>query len=133
MRASTAALTREWLQVAEADLRAATELGSRGLGEVALYHCQQAAEKALKGYLAFQEQPLMKTHNVTALVAEAQQLDPAFASAVSAADRLTPYATRFRYPPAGAPPTESEVRQAVDDARAVYDLVLSLLPETVHP
>jgi HEPN domain-containing protein len=31
--------------------------------DTAIYHSQQAAEKALKGYLAFRDQPLERTHD----------------------------------------------------------------------
>ena len=33
----------------------------------ALYHCQQAAEKALKGFLAFHDHPFRRTHDLREL------------------------------------------------------------------
>lgn len=50
-----AELTREWLQVAEEDLRLA-DLALRAnppLLTGAVYHCQQAFEKALKAFLTW--------------------------------------------------------------------------------
>ncbi len=35
--------------------------------EDALFHCQQAAEKALKAFLTFHDQPFRKTHDLAAL------------------------------------------------------------------
>ena len=48
-----AADTRAWLSKAEADLRGATVdlAADPPLLEDALFHCQQAAEKALKAFL----------------------------------------------------------------------------------
>jgi HEPN domain-containing protein len=46
-------LVREWLSIAQRDLVAARRLvtGNEPLWDTAVYHCQQAAEKAVKGYL----------------------------------------------------------------------------------
>ena len=58
---------RAWLAKAELDLRAADlELGTpaAGLwGDVA-FHAQQAAEKALKAFLALHDEPFGKTHSI---------------------------------------------------------------------
>jgi HEPN domain-containing protein len=56
---------REWLRRAQADLRIARlALDDRPpLTSEALYHCQQAVEKALKGFLAFHDQPIRKSHD----------------------------------------------------------------------
>jgi HEPN domain-containing protein len=54
-----AALARQWLAKAGRDVRMA-ELAIEPallLPDIAATHCQQAAEKALKGYLAWENQP----------------------------------------------------------------------------
>lgn len=51
--------TREWLRRAADDLRAAPPL----LAD-ALFHCQQAVEKAFKAFLTFHNQPFRRTHNL---------------------------------------------------------------------
>ena len=43
-------LVQQWLQKARRDLMAAQKLGLE-LPDIAIYHCQQGAEKALKGFL----------------------------------------------------------------------------------
>jgi HEPN domain-containing protein len=55
---------RSWLIKAHSDLRSARALVAlpEPATDTAIYHCQQAAEKALKGYLAFRDQPLERTH-----------------------------------------------------------------------
>jgi HEPN domain-containing protein len=41
-----------------------------------LFHCQQAAEKALKGFLAWHDQPFPKTHDLGKLGKQAVEVDP---------------------------------------------------------
>ena len=99
-----------------------------------LYHCQQAAEKALKGFLVFWDQEPPRTHSVTLLLQQATAIEPGFLAGEEAADRLTPYATRYRYPSASLTRPDSEqVDEALDDAVCIYSQVLSYLPSEVHP
>ncbi|MEW5986439.1 MAG: HEPN domain-containing protein [Chloroflexota bacterium] len=62
-------LVRNWLVKAQHDLASAQKLaeGSDPYLDVAIYHRQQAAEKAIKGFLVFQDRPLAKTHDLVAL------------------------------------------------------------------
>lgn len=48
-----------WLGKAQRDLAAAVRLmaGDPPYADTAVYHCQQAAEKALKGFLAAHDRP----------------------------------------------------------------------------
>ena len=55
--------------------------------DVAIYHCQQAAEKALKGYLAFWDQQPAKTHDLGLLLEKAAEIEAGFGSWQDAADR----------------------------------------------
>ncbi|BAZ30792.1 hypothetical protein NIES4074_32540 [Cylindrospermum sp. NIES-4074] len=43
-------LVQFWLKKSQRDLTAAQKLAQE-LPDIAIYHCQQAAEKALKGFL----------------------------------------------------------------------------------
>jgi HEPN domain-containing protein len=52
---------------------------------VAVYHCQQAAEYSVKGFLVFCDQTFEKTHDIGVLVSLAQRYDPAFLTWVDAA------------------------------------------------
>jgi HEPN domain-containing protein len=70
---------RAWLAKAELDLRAADlELGTpaAGLwGDVA-FHAQQAAEKALKAFLALHDEPFRKTHSIEQIGRTCTAIDP---------------------------------------------------------
>jgi HEPN domain-containing protein len=66
---STDKITSEsWFQIAEDDLNSAKKLNSQPnpIWSTAVYHCQQAAEKAAKALLEFhgEKPPLKKGHDI---------------------------------------------------------------------
>src|SRR5712692_2174096 len=63
-------LVQTWLAKAQHDLAAARKLSAEPdpYLDTAIYHCQQAAEKAVKGFLVFHDQDFEKTHNIRFLV-----------------------------------------------------------------
>lgn len=115
------------MREAEHDLTATPPL-VRG----AVFHCQQAAEKALKAYLTAQEQPFRKTHDLEELGRTVATRDPSLTDLMDRAADLTPYAWRFRYPGTPVAPTSEEGRDALALAREVYDAVLARLPAEVR-
>lgn len=103
--------------------------------DVAVYHCQQAAEKAVKAFLVRHGQPYEKTHDIEVLVDIAGEIEPGFRQWADAADALTPYATRFRYPNAtfAVDPLPVEYDEALQQAQGIYDFVRDLLPQEARP
>jgi HEPN domain-containing protein len=75
-----AADAKAWLTKARHDLEAARRVGGANppLLDVALYHCQQAAENALKAFLLFRQVRLERTHDIGVLVEMAAEADPDF-------------------------------------------------------
>lgn len=128
-------LVRGWLTRASHDLAAGRVLGaSRApLRDVAVYHCQQAAEKAHKAYLVFHDRRVEKTHDLRLLVERAAEIEPGFSTRLDAADRLAPYATMYRYPGVEEQPDEGDFEGAVGDASRLYQQVLTYFPPDVHP
>lgn len=128
---------RSWLVKAHSDLRSARALVSlpEPATDTAIYHCQQAAEKSLKGYLAFRDQPLERTHDLERLLELATALEPVFTPLETQADLLNPYATAFRYPDMlGVQfPSVAEVNIAIEHAQAIYDFVLNRIPQEARP
>jgi hypothetical protein len=66
--------------------------------EIICYHCQQSAEKYLKGYLAFKEEEILKTQDLLALNSLCQKYDKKFLSINEECLRLTDYGVNIRYP-----------------------------------
>lgn len=126
-----------WLSKASSDLRTVMILARTQDAplDTAVYHCQQAAEKALKGYLAYVDQPVHRTHDVEDLVQKAIGVDATFAALLADATIVKPYATGFRYPSIDLPlePELADLDEAFVAARRIYDFVLSLLPPETHP
>ncbi len=127
--------TREWLRKALEDLRSAEVLtGPRvRLAGSAVFHCQQAAEKAYKAFLFWHDTPFRKTHELAELGEACAALDASLASLVDRAASLTPYAWRFRYPGDVLAPTPADVAAALALAREVYTAVRSRLPHEAQP
>lgn len=128
-------LVQSWLVKALHDLATARKAASEPdpYLDTAIYHCQQAGEKAVKGYLAFHDVPPPRTHDIEFLLSLAVPFEAAFANWVDAAERLTRYATQFRYPGVVMEPSRDEFDQALADAEALFQFVLNVLPAAVHP
>lgn len=128
-------LTRSWLIKAQHDLLSARQLAAAEtpLLDTAAYHCQQAAEKAIKGFLLYHDTRFTKTHDIEVLVTQAMDVEPAFKQCLDAARVLTPLAVEFRYPGEFLEPEPEEFREAFSSAEEVYAFVVQLLPPKTHP
>ena len=130
-----AAETRAWFVKAARDLRAAAALGKADppfLDDV-VFHCQQAAEKALKGFLTWHSSPFRKTHNLEEIGEQCLKLDGTLKQIIDRATPLTEYAWKFRYPGEPDEPSREEAEEALATARAVYEALRSRLPQEVTP
>lgn len=127
--------TKAWFLKAADDLRAAEcDLAATPpLLEDAAFHCQQATEKALKGFLTWHSVPFRKTHSIEEIGEQCLGIDHSLSAAVDPAVPLTEYAWRFRYPGEPEGPTLQEVDEALSMARAVLAAVLDRLPEGARP
>jgi HEPN domain-containing protein len=107
-----------WLRVAERDRRmvvAAIE-EDPPLYDGAAFHCQQAVEKLLKGFLTLAGKRGGNTHSLEQLGSLAQQSFPDIAGLVAAASGWSDWVHVFRYPEENEPPEpgEAEIRAALD-------------------
>ncbi|MBI4672831.1 MAG: HEPN domain-containing protein [Chloroflexi bacterium] len=128
--------TQKWFIIVESDLATAVKAASEPDPhyDTAMYHCQQAGEKAVKRYLVFYEIEFQKTHDIEALIELAVDVDPTWEDWLRIGNRLTPYASQYRYPDLTADvPTKAEYEYAYQNATALYNFVLSLLPPQAHP
>lgn len=121
---------RAWLVRAELDLRAADlELGApeAGLWGDVSFHAQQAAEKALKAFLALHDKPFRKTHSIEEIGRACTAIEPGLGKFVDAAAPLTEFAWKFRYPGEVSDPTRDEAGSAVAVSRQLVHAVAKLL------
>jgi HEPN domain-containing protein len=85
-----------WINRAAADLRAARLLTDASECSEALFHCQQAVEKALKGMLTYHRHAFRKTHDLSDLIGKCLAIDESLYSTMDGVDDLTQYAWRYR-------------------------------------
>ncbi|MBU2604015.1 MAG: HEPN domain-containing protein [Actinobacteria bacterium] len=114
-----------WLEKAAQDLRVAEVdlAASPPLVEDAAFHAQQAAEKALKGFLAAHDRPIRKTHDLVGLGAECVEIDSTLEPLLRRAGELTEFAWRYRYPGSPDPLSRGEIVDALELARQVCDAI----------
>jgi HEPN domain-containing protein len=114
-----------WLLKAENDLKSAKILiqGDDPILDTAIYHTQQCAEKALKAYLSFKQQPIQKTHDIEFLIELCSGIDNNFNQLLDDAEELTPYNTIFRYSDLILEPEKDDVTEAIKKAENILIFV----------
>ncbi|MGH7813935.1 MAG: HEPN domain-containing protein [Candidatus Binataceae bacterium] len=106
---------------------------SPGLSGTAVFHCQQAAEKALKGFLAWHDLPFRKTHELEEIGEACLAIDPTLKAIVDRAVPLTEYAWKFRYPGELNRPAQNEAAAALATAAGVYKEIAARIPKAARP
>ena len=135
MTDAKAELVRSWLTKARNDLASARVLAASKppLLDTAIYHCQQGAEKAVKGYLVFCDQEFERVHDIEVLIRSAASHAAEFTDWIDVGIQLTPYARIYRYPGYATEPTVEQFNQALSAAEGLYRFVLALLPGEALP
>lgn len=89
-----------WFEYADNDLEAAIILSAqlKPKYEIVCYHCQQCAEKMLKGFIAYNNGRLQKTHDLAVLCETSTKYDIDFKNILEICSDLTIYASEVRYP-----------------------------------
>jgi HEPN domain-containing protein len=90
----------EWIKIADDDLDSAKILNqaSRKHYEIICYHCAQAVEKYLKGFMESKDIIPEKTHNLTYLNSICIENDIRFTNIKTECDFLNKFANDIRYP-----------------------------------
>lgn len=135
MQPEKAEEVRAWLKKASSDLRAGgVDLAAHPplIGD-ALFHCQQAVEKALKAFLTAHDAPFRKTHDLDELAIACGRINPDLQREVNPALELTTFAWAFRYPGESEEPSKEEAEEAMTLAKQVYEAVLERLPAEARP
>ena len=124
-------LVKEWLTLADDDLRLAglTMKDTEPVYWAAAFHCQQAAEKSLKAFLAYNEYHVEKTHDIEFLVKLCMKILPEMEQFIETGAALSEYAVETRYPTAIFEITKIKAEKAVETAHSIYEFVLKSLPD----
>ena len=126
--------TKSWFAKAASDLRAAShELTAvPPLTDDIVFHAQQAAEKAMKGYLSWYDQPFRKTHDLAEIGRQCAALDASLEPLLRRAENLAVYAWAFRYPGDAEIPSVEESRTALAIAQEAVEAILARLPADIR-
>jgi HEPN domain-containing protein len=126
-------LVKNWMIKGQHDLLAAQKLSidSDIYSDIAIYHCHQSAEKAMKGFLILHDRAFPRTHDIRLLLQLAIDINPDFESYQEASEILTPYATEYRYPSDVMQPTLEELEEAIEKAEEIFNFVASLLSDEI--
>ena len=113
----------EWFRFANTDLLISEHL--RSMHPVPLeaicYHCQQSAEKFLKGYMVYNGTDVPpKIHDLIVLKVECEKHDNRFNEISQACNILTRYGVQPRYPDE-IEVTENDMEKALEYARQICD------------
>lgn len=91
-------LAKGWILKAESDLADVRRtIESEGPYDTACFHCQQAAEKYLKSFLAWKGQEIPRTHDIEELLLICSEIEPHFKQLNFPAEELSSYAVEMRY------------------------------------
>lgn len=119
----------KWIAVAKDDLKMAKLALPQDLFSPLTFHCQQTAEKALKGYLVFKRQAIFKTHDLFMLLELCLKFDRDFEILLPAIRILNPYSTKFRYPSEYDIPDFADAELAVRQAQKILTFIIRKIAE----
>jgi HEPN domain-containing protein len=122
---------QEWRRYADNDLRTAEYIAKNMWPvplEIVCYHCQQAIEKYLKGFVVFQGDDPPHIHELKELRKLCENYRPEFAEISERCNTTTKYATQPRYP-YEIQIDEAMMKQALHDASEVRNFMQKMIPE----
>ncbi|MDZ7724629.1 MAG: HEPN domain-containing protein [candidate division KSB1 bacterium] len=126
-------LAQEWFDIAKIDLSSANHLLTmhpRPI-EIICYHCQQSAEKYLKGFLVLNNHEVLKTHDLVILNKLCSEYYVEFKIIEDECLRLTDYSVNVRYPyPFDL--NDEDMNLALKDAKQVKDFVLRISKDFIN-
>jgi HEPN domain-containing protein len=116
----------DWLEIASRDIKSARILKQNDCGnDMVAFHCQQAIEKSLKGFLLKQLGHIMEGHSLIYLCKEALTYNVEFKKYLKDCAFVNQYYIETRYP-ADVPLiiSDDEAEECIDIAEGLYQLVM---------
>lgn len=121
-------IAKEWFEFAKRDLESAKFLMNmypKPL-EIICYHCEQSAEKYLKGYLIINGNKAEKTHDLVLLNNKCSKLEKKFTEIEDECIELVPYGVQVRYP-YQLEVNEDDVKNAISSAEKIEEFIQKIL------
>jgi HEPN domain-containing protein len=90
---------KDWIEKAERDIKSAKVLKEHDCGnDVVSFHCQQAVEKVLKGYLISKGEGIVSGHSLIHLCKLSEKYNSEFKKYIKDCGFLNQYYIETRYP-----------------------------------
>ncbi|MCK4781856.1 HEPN domain-containing protein [Candidatus Parcubacteria bacterium] len=107
-------LTKKWIIKSQNDLESAKILyRENGPTDSLCFHCHQAVEKILKGFLVFHKKEFPKIHDLILLLKLCEKIDKNFKTLEKEASFLNRYYIEARYPPEITTYPKKECQKAI--------------------
>lgn len=126
-------IVKQWIEKGDHDLGTAqvTFIYIPKYRDTIAFHCQQAAEKYLKGYLFFLDVPFQKKHSLTYLLGLISTKILINDEVYDSASILEDFAVEIRYPDTSVELTDEDIRQAFEISKMFRKFVLELVDITL--
>jgi HEPN domain-containing protein len=132
MQPSDSPYPRDWLNIAERDLKRVRRAFRAHDPEQAGFYVQQAVEKFLKAFLLSRGWPLRRIHTLAVLLDDAITYEPSFEQYRLACQKITSFYMLDRYPTVGGATgtTEQTVRGVYRDIQGMIKAIRAALQPT---
>lgn len=124
-------ISKEWFKMAELDFNSAKfllNMHPKPL-EIICYHCQQSAEKYLKGFIAYNSGKILRTHDLLILNKECCKYNEEFKEIQNQCIDLTDYGVQLRYP-YHLEINEYDVEEGLKNVEMIREFVLKAVKYT---
>lgn len=124
-------IAKEWFDFADNDLKSAKFLLRMQPTplEIICYHCQQSAEKYLKGYIALNGGKVIKTHDLTLLNKICMKHDKDFEKIEDDCIELVDYGVQVRYP-FRIELEDCDMKKAIESAERIRKFVMEKVKQS---
>ena len=119
-------LAKSWFKVGDEDILTAEQLMrfEEPILRSICFHCQQAVEKYIKGYIIFLDGDFSYTHDISRLLDELKKYESGLSLDDMEPDQLSTYAIETRYPDPETMIHIDKARDAIAIAREVRIRIL---------
>ena len=119
-------IVKSWIEKGDHDLGTAqvTFLYIPRYRDTIAFHCQQAVEKYLKGYLFLNDTDFKRTHNLNYLLSLVSQFDSVNDDLYDKVAELEDFSVEIRYPDTSIDLSDEDIHQALSIAREFRNYVL---------
>lgn len=116
--------SKTWFEYAQNDLKSAVVLNDAHIVGYALYHIEQATEKALKAYLIATDTTFALTHDLVPLLNSCCKNDCDFQQFSADIKEINPFSIKSRYPNNSyVEPTQVTVKSLIARAATILKFV----------